>query len=98
MVAVSLVFLILIAMHGFGLEGLRIRYGFKHEHKIRYAVLMGCVLALMVFLPRIGYSQKKNLGKLEIPAGTTYNLELDTLIVDELVMKDSAKINLTKPK
>jgi len=98
MVAVSLVFLTLTAMHRFGIEGLRIRYGFRQTDKIRYALLLGCVIALMIISPNISYSQKKNLSKLEIPAGTTYNLEMDTLIVDELVLKDSAKINLIKPK
>jgi len=38
------------------------------------------------------------LSKLEIPAGTSYNLEADTMLVDELVLNDSSKLNLIKPK
>src|SRR5579859_2376959 len=98
MVTFGLVFLTLTAMHRWVMGRQSIGYSFRQRNKILYAVALGCAIAIMSIVPNITYSQKVEVGKLEIPAGTTYNLEADTLTVDELILKDSAKINLVKPK
>src|SRR5947207_9907756 len=76
----------------------QIRFSFTHGGKILYFLVVSSSALVISTLPRIAFSQKVQLSKLEIPAGATYNLEADTILVDELVLGDSCKVNLVKHK
>jgi hypothetical protein len=91
----TLVVLMLVVAYRFGMST---RYTIRHRNKILYAVITACAILLLTILPRITFSQKVVVGKLEIPAKATYNLESDTLIVEQLILSDSAKLVLTKSK
>ncbi len=82
----------------FGILRQKIRFTFRHRGKILYALVISSSALLLSILPHIAFSQKVQLSKLEIPAGASYNLEADTILVDELVLNDSCKVNLIKPK
>lgn len=89
---------IMTPTYQFKIFGQRIGYTFRHRDKIRYVLATFSAILILSILPRISFSQNVTLPKLEIPAGTTYNLDSDTLVVEELILKDSAKINITKAK
>jgi hypothetical protein len=75
---------------------LRQKITLRREDKILYVMIISS-MALLAILPHNAFSQKVQLSKLEIPQGASYNLEADTVLVDELVLKDSCKVNLVKP-
>ena len=74
------------------------RFNLRHRGKILYALAVSSIVLLVSILPHSTFSQRVQVSKLEIPGGAPYNLEADTIFVDELVLKDSCKINLIKPK
>ena len=82
----------------FGILRQKIRFAFRHRAKILYAFVVASAVLLLSVLPHIVFSQRIQLSKLEIPRGALYNLEADTILVNELVLNDSCKVNLTKPK
>ena len=96
--ALGLALLIMILTYRFRIFGQRIGYAFRDRNKILYALAMFSATLLISIFPRLSFSQNVTQARLEIPAKTTYNLDSDTLVVEELILKDSAKINIGKPK
>src|SRR5258707_3234111 len=95
--SISLALLIVMLSYHFRIIRQHVRYSFRQRTKILYALIMFCTTLLLSLLPRITFSQQVKLNKLEVPAGTAYNLDADTLEADELILKDSSKIKPTKP-
>ena len=97
-IGLTLLIMVVILTYRFRIFGQSFVYAFRHRDKILYALAMFSATLLISILPRISFSQQVTLAKLEIPANTSYNLEADTLVVEELILKDSAKINIAKSK
>lgn len=67
------------------------------ECKIHSILTIFSLVLLVNLAPLNAFSQRSQMSKLEIPAGASYNLEADTVVVDELILRDSCKLNLVKP-
>ena len=91
-----------VGMSLIGLGSNRFSVSRMRKQRLRTLLVVALVWCLMmlflIVFPLTGYPQQMKLRKLEVQRKTAYAFEGDSLVVDELVMSDSAKIILTKQK